>query len=226
MSAPTFRDYWSLRWIGGGLPATRAFSQRIGAVLAFAAQQLGLTPSQVTLLGSACFAAGAWLFATGTGTGALAGCIVLFQLGYGFDCADGQLARATGRASVFGGWLDIAADHVRNVFVVLAAGFWLLAGGLPAGIAFGSMFVLLAGHAVQEHTITTMRLSARRTPLEAPAGLGLLRNLVRIGMDTPVYLLLLPALRPWPALLALYAVAMGALYCATGVRLAFHNLRA
>lgn len=97
----------------GGFPWTRVVSQRIGAVLALAAVRLGLHPSTLTWtslalgVGSAGVAIG--LLPAHRG---LAGVLVLlgWQLAYGVDCADGQVARATRSTSVAGARLDLTAD--------------------------------------------------------------------------------------------------------------------
>lgn len=220
MSAPGFAEFWSLRHAGGGHLLTRHLSQRIGAVCAWAAGRLGLTPSQVTLLGTATFLAGASLFAVGAADLGTAGaCAVLFQLGYGLDCADGQLARATGRTSAFGAWLDVACDHVRNIMLATAIGLWLHrcelgAAGLVAGVAFA------VGAAVQLHTATQLKSGAA-----APASRrGTIATLVTAALDTATMLLVFAVLRPWPEALALASGSFGAGCFAIAVWLAWRRL--
>ena len=86
---PAFAEYWSLRHSAGGHLVTRNVSQRLGAACAWLAQQAGLTPSHVTLLGTAMFLLGAALFASQPdGTAGILCALPLSQLGYRLDCAD------------------------------------------------------------------------------------------------------------------------------------------
>lgn len=214
--APAFADYWSLRYSAGGHFVTRHVAQYLGAACAWAAQAAGFSPSQVTVLGTATFLAGAWAFvALPDGAAGVAICLLLFQLGYALDCADGQLARATDRASAFGAWLDIACDYLRNIVLGGAVALWLALHGEPVlGAAAGVAFA--AGEAVYLHT-----LSALRGDDAAPATpRGPLRELATALLDTPSVLLVLAVLRPWPVLLGSAAAAAGAAYFATGLLLA------
>jgi phosphatidylglycerophosphate synthase len=113
---------------GGGL-FTETVNQRIGSHLAVAAERLGLPPTALTLANLVLGLAGAIL------VGALAGPmrsgsvphlvvgligLVIWQLAYSFDCADGQLARVTGRASPAGGRADVLCDVALQIALVAA----------------------------------------------------------------------------------------------------------
>ncbi len=118
-AALTYTDFWKFHgrqsfWL------TRNISYRLGAVLALIAQRLGLTPHTVTALS----------FLTGVGGASfvalvpnlplpLAGLILFasLHLAYGLDCADGVLARATGRTSKSGLLLDKSADFISAMMV-------------------------------------------------------------------------------------------------------------
>lgn len=219
MTAPALAEFWSLRHARGGHLVTQHVSQRIGAVCAWGAGRLGLTPSQVTLLGTATFLAAAALFALGpAGAATASACALLFQLGYGLDCADGQLARATGRTSAFGAWLDVACDHVRNIVLAAAIGLWLYRCGIAAAglaaVAFAS------GAAVQLHTATQLKSGPG-----APASRrGTIATLVTAGMDTATLLLVLAVLRPWPEALGLASAGFGGAYLAASAWLARKRL--
>jgi len=115
---------------GGGL-YSEAVSQRLGSLIAFAAQRLGVTPTVLTLanlfLGLAAstvviaLASGS---AAGSVPAAVPGLVALlgWQLAYAFDCADGQLARVTGRTSAAGARLDILCDVAAQTGIVAALG--------------------------------------------------------------------------------------------------------
>lgn len=79
---------------------------RLTQPLIRAYQRLGLTPNQVTGLGFAVACAAAVAVAQG----ALLAALALWWLSRLFDGTDGILARATGRSSDFGSYLDIVLD--------------------------------------------------------------------------------------------------------------------
>lgn len=124
---PRIADYYAVNR-GGGL-FTEATGQWVGAAIAAAAYRLGLPPTVLTLVN----------FVIGVGTsvtvvvlapdvaagrvaawpvGLLA--LVGWQLAYCFDCADGQLARATGQASPAGARVDILCDVAIQSALVAA----------------------------------------------------------------------------------------------------------
>jgi hypothetical protein len=80
---------------------------------------LGVTPPAVVLANAAAGLAAALLVAVGQ----LVPAALLLQLKTVLDNADGQLARATGRTSALGRYLDTEADFVVNValFAALAS---------------------------------------------------------------------------------------------------------
>ncbi len=98
---------------GGGI-YSEAISQRLGAVIALYAARLRLPPTVITLVG----------LAISVGASALHefGVIALlgWQVAYAMDCADGQLARVTGRASPAGARVDVLADVVSHVALTVA----------------------------------------------------------------------------------------------------------
>jgi phosphatidylglycerophosphate synthase len=112
---------------GGGLFSEHV-SQRAGSLLAWAAHRLGLSPSTVTLAGlvvgvGSSVALVQWASATiRPGSAVIMGLAVGlgWQLAYALDCADGQLARVTGRTSPAGARLDILCDVAVQISVVAA----------------------------------------------------------------------------------------------------------
>lgn len=106
--------------------------------IALALGRAGLTPDALTLIGFAITVGGAALIALQHWT--LGGVVVL--AGGVFDMFDGTLARATGRVSRFGAFMDSVFDRAGEAVVYL-------------GIVFGA--------AVDEHT---------RVPILATAAMG------------------------------------------------------
>ena len=103
--------------------------------IAWTAARRGLTPNQVTTVSLAVAVLAAGCFAVGQRPTYVVGAVLL-QLSFGLDCADGQLARFTGRFSPLGGWLDAMFDRLKEyvVYAGLAVGaartgddVWLLA---------------------------------------------------------------------------------------------------
>jgi len=114
------------------------FFRPIGMVFARAARRLRLTPTAVTLIGSAVGVAGGVLLYDQRLALAAFGLIILHSI---LDSSDGQLARMTGRSSEFGRMLDGIGGYVTHGAIYLS----ILAGAL-AGHAAGPT-LLLAGAA-------------------------------------------------------------------------------
>ena len=99
---------------------TRGRIKKLGEPIALALGRSGLTPDGLTLVGFGITAIGAILLALQLW---LAGGLVVF-LGGVFDMFDGTLARATGRVSRFGAFMDSVFDRWGEalVYVGLVAG--------------------------------------------------------------------------------------------------------
>jgi hypothetical protein len=93
------------------------FFRPLGAVIAYAARAIGLTPTQLTVAAMAIGAAGGALLHDDRL--AFDG-FLLLVLGSIFDSSDGQLARLTGRSSDFGRLLDGVAGYVTYAAVYVS----------------------------------------------------------------------------------------------------------
>jgi phosphatidylglycerophosphate synthase len=119
---PSAADFLA-RKRGGGL-YTEAVSQRLGAWSAVLAHRRGYAPTTLTL-GNLVFglaAAAVVIAGHGRMSTVLVGLVatLLWQLAYGLDCGDGQLARVTGRASAAGKRIDILCDVALQIALVAA----------------------------------------------------------------------------------------------------------
>ncbi|PTU32925.1 CDP-alcohol phosphatidyltransferase family protein [Stenotrophobium rhamnosiphilum] len=193
---------------------TRYISQPFGGVVAAAAHALRLSPNAVTLIGLIVMLAGTSAYAW---CGGLSGALLaaaLLQLGFAFDCADGQLARATRRQSPFGAWLDVSCDHIRQGAICLA-----LTVVVPNPLGYFCAALLLAGLSVYLHTVTSIKVAAA-PPMSLSGNANRLRFAVKEWLDTPVFLLMLCMLREWPELLLIYVASYGLLTLARAVSLA------
>lgn len=121
----------------GGFAWTRLVSQRIGAFIAVRAIRRRVPPAPVTVAS----------LVVGVGTSMvalvlagevrwLAGVLALvgWQLAYGFDCADGQVARATGTTSPAGARLDVTVDFATKLAMAAALAPSALEAGLPVAV--------------------------------------------------------------------------------------------
>lgn len=99
----------------------------------------GLSPNALTLIGLAIAVVGAWLAASGQHWFA-AGLVI--GLGAIFDLFDGALARATGKTSRFGAFLDSTLDRVGEAVVYIGVALGCLATiGFESGaiVALGAL---------------------------------------------------------------------------------------
>ena len=91
---------------------------------ALVVQALGptpVTPNQVTFMSLAVFAAGAAVLVGWTTWLGLITSVLLMQVSYVLDCADGQLARYKSMASPVGALLDFLMDEIKAFLLVGAA---------------------------------------------------------------------------------------------------------
>ncbi|GIF71051.1 CDP-alcohol phosphatidyltransferase family protein [Asanoa siamensis] len=109
---------------GGGL-FSEGLSQRVGALFAAAAYRVGAPPTALTagslVIGLATSAAVIALASTAVPAW-VAGLVALvgWQLAYALDCADGQLARVSGKASPAGARIDVLCDVAVQISLVAA----------------------------------------------------------------------------------------------------------
>jgi len=104
---------------------SRSRIKKIFEPIALGMGRLGLTPDGLTLIGFGITVAGAALLAAQLW---LAGGLVVF-IGGVFDMFDGTLARATGKVSKLGAFMDSVFDRWGEAIVYLG----IIAGGVLAG---------------------------------------------------------------------------------------------
>ncbi len=142
-------------------PATRQRVRDLATPIATALGRLGLTPNALTLIGFlgtvlAAVAADyqAWL---------LAGILVL---AFGvFDLFDGSLARATGRATKLGAFLDSTFDRAGEGIIYVG----IAAGSLAGGFEFGA--VLASAAMVASFMVSYTRAKAESLGFSPAGGL-------------------------------------------------------
>jgi CDP-diacylglycerol---glycerol-3-phosphate 3-phosphatidyltransferase len=116
---------------------TRSRIKRLGEPLALALGRAGLTPDGLTCIGFGITAVGAALLANRLW---LAGGLVVLG-GASFDMLDGVLARASGRVSRFGAFLDSVLDRAGEALVYIGLVWGTLDLGLwrPVVLAAAAM---------------------------------------------------------------------------------------
>lgn len=124
-------------------PTTRQRVRDLATPIARGLGRLGLTPNALTIIGFLGTGVAAYAAATQAW---LAAAILVLAFGI-FDLFDGTLARATGRVSRFGAFLDSTLDRAGEavVYVGVAAGFLgaeLGVGAVLAATAMASAFLV------------------------------------------------------------------------------------
>lgn len=124
----SYQDFWAMRgrqsmWF------TLNVSYRLGAYVALWAARLRVTPNMISLMSAAITVLTVLLVFYIGHSNPWSGVLLVLglQLGYIFDCADGPLARVTGRGSSFGALLDKMSD-------------------LGSGMVFPCVMAFAAGH--------------------------------------------------------------------------------
>jgi archaetidylinositol phosphate synthase len=90
--------------------------------LVYVIRNTRITPNMLTLFSLFLVLLGSVLYATGLRAYVITG-LVLVQVSYVFDCADGQLARYRQQYSPIGGWLDQTADRIKEFVVYFSLAF-------------------------------------------------------------------------------------------------------
>jgi phosphatidylglycerophosphate synthase len=137
--------------------------------------RLGLTPDALTLIGFAITVVGAVLISQQLWLAG--GVVVLF--GGVFDMFDGTLARATGRVSNLGAFLDSVFDRAGEVIVYLG----IVAGLQALGIADGPLLAATAlGSAVMVSYVRSKSEGLGFTQGTGMAAIGIMPREVRIAV--------------------------------------------
>ena len=108
----------------GGFLYTQTVSDKLGTAMAAIGIRLGAHPTYLTIVNLILGIGGSVAVMAGhspdrTAPLLIVG-VVLWQAAYIFDCADGQVARATGKTSAYGGSVDLFVDVAVQISVVVA----------------------------------------------------------------------------------------------------------
>ncbi len=146
--------------------------------------RLGLDPNWITVTGFLLHLPVAWLLLEGRFRAAG----ILFLLVSGFDALDGALARATGRSTSFGAFLDSTLDRYAEALIFLSLAWTLWVRGELLWALF-TLVALVGG-------LLTSYVRARAEGLGIGAEVGWVTRPERVLLLT-AGLLFSPLLLPW-----------------------------
>lgn len=153
------------------LPWNRWVCRPLAAVVVRAVSSTRITPNQITLAAFALAGTAAAVLAAWPGTWGLVLGVLLYELSYVLDCADGMLARWRGVASKSGHLLDFLMDELKALLILAAVSVRLhLESGstTPLLLGIGGLVVLAIGV-----SITTFQrreaIAGAPSPEAAPA---------------------------------------------------------
>jgi phosphatidylglycerophosphate synthase len=143
-------------------PELRQRVRGMAVPVALAFGRLGLTPNALTVIGfvGTCVAAFAAASQAWLGAGVL---VVAFGI---FDLFDGALARATGRASKFGAFLDSALDRTGESLVLAGVAVGCAVAGFIPGVILAGLAAAFASG------VTYTRAKAESLGLHGEVGIA------------------------------------------------------
>lgn len=187
---------------GAGVPwYMKVVNRRLGRLLASVAAPTRITPDHLTAASFVAFLAGAGLLAV-VHPGVLMACaaVLLLQLGFALDSADGQLARLRDVGSPAGEWLDHVVDSARHLLLHLAVliGLYRFADVpdvvllVPLGFAVVSSVRFFAQILAEQLARRDPDEAALAVPrlgvwIQAPADTGMLNLVVLLWASTTVF---------------------------------------
>lgn len=189
---------------GHGVPwYMRVVNRRLGRAFAAVLSTTRVSPDQVTLTSGLVTAAGlVVLVLSPVCVPTACVVVVLLQVGFALDAADGQLARLTGRGSVAGEWADHVVDVARTGCLHLAVAVALVRHGhvatswalLPLGFCVvatvrfhAQVLAAQLGRAVSG-CAATVRGSRRSRRLQLPADAGVINAVLLLWSWPAVFL--------------------------------------
>jgi len=208
---------------GAGVPwYMRVVNRRLGRVIASVAAQTRATPDHMTAASFVAFLAGAGLLAAvEPGVPMAVGAMLLLQLGFALDSADGQLARLRGTGSAAGEWLDHVVDSARHLLlhVAVLVGLYRFTDVPDAVLLLPLAFALVSS--VRFFAQILAEQLARRDPVAGPSSVPRFGVWIQAPADTGLLNLVI-VLWAWTTpflwVYGVFALLNGLLLLATVVR--------
>jgi phosphatidylglycerophosphate synthase len=175
------------------------------------------SPNTITIASLLIAAGAAGLFAFGQVWAYLAGAVLL-QVSLVVDCVDGDVARATGRTSRLGAWLDASTDRVKEGLAYAGLAIGAAVNGSDLWLVAITLLALQAVRHVSDYTFATMRGTS--SPSVATTGPShWLRKVAYLPIGERWLILSIGVILGGPA------VALWALLIASAVSLAFSTIQ-
>ena len=189
----------------------RFVARPLAAALVVPLAKTRLTPNQVTFLSLFTFVGAMVWLALGHGRLDLIYAVLVLELSYVLDCADGQLARLSHRSSPVGAHLDFLMDELKAFLLVAATGlrlwqsdgqeFWLVEALLGLTVIASAIslttfmrrpeYLGATGSAAPQSAGDYGDGFAARSPTRPPTSVvGMVEDLGRFLIHYPSYLLL------------------------------------
>jgi phosphatidylglycerophosphate synthase len=190
---PTVAKCYSMAWQtrGGGYLYSRTVSDRLGTAVAAIGMRLGTHPTYLTLVNLVLGIGGSVAVLAGRSQDRLAPLlvagVVLWQVAYIFDCADGQLARVTGKTSAYGASVDIFVDFAVQISVVVAVSSVILSRHEIPGL----LVVLFASVRFLDYVTCLLARGDDQASHSLVARRSALVSVASLLRDHPFYLLVL-----------------------------------
>ena len=150
--------------------SARPFVAKVITPLVGRLARAGVTPDQVTVVGTLAAVAGAvFLFGTGElfwGTVVVTGSVLL-------DLLDGALARARGGGTAFGAVLDATADRAADTAIFCSLAWWFAGPGDNRLLVLLVLLCLVLG-------VLTSYVKARAEGVGIPCDVGVIERLERL----------------------------------------------
>lgn len=190
---------------------------------AYCADSAALAPNHLTLMSASLVLLASILYVVlPPGVTSAVVVLVVLQLAYGLDCADGQLARARRMSSEFGGWLDLTMDAIFGTVLTFSILVWVV-GRTPEHLVVAAigLCALTAGRivAVYSGKIASLMRARSGGATDKEESSSPLRFVLVLLMDTPILYLGLAGLRDFPLALAAYTTGLGMLLGLTSFRI-------
>ncbi len=204
----SFKKFWERSFAVSCFPPTWHIFQRLGGVLAFIAYKIGLSPNMITLIGGLTGTYAIWQFSVlPLGLLETVHLSLVFSFVYILDCADGQLARATGKTSKLGKWFDIGVDFY--LIILFPVGISIFIKSLHIGPNIDWMVMgLIIGRAL---ILITSSLKRSGGEDHHPSS-SYVKKIIQSILDTPVFYLWICWARLNPEWLIMSALFFGVLY--------------
>jgi len=204
----SFKKFWDRSFAVSCFPPTWYIFQRLGGVLAFIAYKIGLSPNMITLIGGLTGTYAIWQFSVlPLGLLETVHLSLLFSFVYILDCADGQLARATGKTTPIGKWFDIGVDFY--LIILFPVGISIFIKSLHIGPNIDWMVMgLIIGRAL---VLITSSLKRSGGEDHHPSS-SYVMKIIQSILDTPVFYLWICWARLNSEWLIISTVIFGGLY--------------